>query len=110
MLTSLDVNARAWLAEHLGKMRSTKERFLWCEANIANIILQPGEYEWLGDVPKPGFLRAKEEAVSRRVVDIPPYVLQGLADILFSDPLHAQHVADRLTAFMVEKLQLWELH
>ena len=109
MLVKLDVNARVWLMEHFGKMPSSKQTFLWCEANAPLIMLQPDTYEWIGDVPKPGFLRAKDPKALPLEIDLPEYILRGLAYVLFECPL-SQHPADRLTMFMIDALELSTNH
>lgn len=108
MLCHLDVNARAWLTEHLGAMISSKQRFLWCEANIGNIALKHGEYLYKGS-PTPGNLKAIDPEASRRTVDIPDYILEGISEILFDQPMHWRPI-DPLTAYMIEALELQVVH
>ena len=109
MLFKLDINARVWLVENLGCMRSTKQRFLWCESILDDIIVQPEEYHPVAEYT-PGCLVAVDKEASKRTIDLPDFILEGLADVVLSDPLFAHRPADRLTVFMVDQLELANVH
>lgn len=109
MLVTLDINCRVWLVENLGCMRSTKQRFMYCESILDDIIVQPEEYHPVAEYT-PGCLVAIDKEASKRTIDLPNDILQGLADVVLSDPLFTHRPADRLTVYMVEQLELANVH
>lgn len=105
MQVSLDLSDRVWVVEHLGQMQCSKHKFLWCEAHVRTIMPRPEEI---------AFRRGKElypaDGVQPLNIDLPDFILKGLADTLFDSQQLQHRTMDALTEKMIEKLHLQVVH